>query len=248
MIAPLTRYYSNITLAESFMIEKRVSQTVRPSSGSMNLDQGKIDAKEAFVMAGFSLASILIMALGGILVVWSSPKMSYDWTWYRAIGMLTGALIALMGLRFSWAMSNLMLHSWRAYHDRLYEWHTAELDMYKAQQGVETVTEISQLELTPNVAGHVLLTALAIQHRLQTQDVRQALWSVRALEDKLYLDGGQNSILLGEITGTKPELMSTRLAQLGLVRNRKEGSAGDWTPQSYEDVFSIIAKNWSKLR
>ncbi len=230
------------------MIEKRISQTVRPSNGSMNLDAGKIEAKEAFVMAGFSLASILVMAFGGILVVWSSPKYSYDLSWYRAIGMLTGGLIALMGLRFSWAMSTLMLHSWRAYHDRLYDWHTAELDMYKQQLGVETVTEISQLELTPNVAGHVLLTALAIQHRLQTQDVRNALWSVRALEDKLYLDGGSNSILLGEISGSRPELMSTRLAQLGLVKDRREGSAGTWVAQSYDDVFTLVARNWSKLK
>ncbi len=230
------------------MLERKISQTVRPSSGSMNLDHGRIEAKEAFIMAGFSLVSILVMALGGILTVWSSPKYSYDWTWYRAIGMLTGGLIALMGLRFSWSMSSLMLYSWRSYHSRLADWHNAELEMYLDQRGVETITEVSQLELTPQVAGHVLLTALAIQHRLMTQDVHQALWSVRALEEKLYLDGNTNSVLLGEINGTRPEQMSLRLSQLGLVKDRKEGSAGHWVPQSYDDVFSIIAKNWSKIR
>lgn len=230
------------------MLERKVSQTVRPSSGSMNLDAGKVSGTEAFVMAGFSLASILVMALGGILIVFASPKYSYDMNAYRGIGMVTGALISLCGLRFAWSMSSLMLHSWHAYHQRLYEWHEAELKMYVAQQGVETVTEVSQLELTPSVAGHVLLTALAIQHRLQTQNVHQALWSVRALEEKLYLDGGTNSVLIGELTGTKPERMSETLAQLGLVKNRKEGVAGEWVPQDYNDVFNVIAKNWNKRR
>lgn len=230
------------------MIERKVAQTIRPTSGSMNLDAGKVSGTEAFVMAGFSLASILVMALGGILVIWSSPKYSYEFNAYRGIGMLTGGLISLCGLRFAWSMSSLMLHSWHAYHKRLADWHEAELDMYLQQNGVETTTEISQLELTPQVAGHVLLTALAIQHRLMTQDVRQALWSVRALEEKLYLDGGSNSILVGELNGTKPEQMSLTLAQLGLVKDRKEGVAGTWTPQSYEDVFNIVAKNWHKKR
>jgi hypothetical protein len=230
------------------MIERKVSQTIRPSSGSMNLDAGKVSGTEAFVMAGFSLASILVMALGGILLVWASPKYSYEFNAYRAIGMLTGGLISLCGLRFAWSMSSLMLHSWKAYHKRLADWHEAELDMYLDQRGVETITEVSQLELTPNVAGHVLLTALAIQHRLMTQDVRQPLWSVRALEDKLYLDGGTNSILIGELNGTKPERMSETLAQLGLVRNRREGVAGDWVPQSYEDIFSLVARNWHRRK
>ena len=214
----------------------------------MNLDAGKISGTEAFVMAGFSLTSILVMALGGILLVWASPKYNFEMTSYRAIGMLTGGLIALCGLRFAWSMSGLMLHSWHAYHQRLADWHEAELKAYIDQSGVETITEISQLELTPQIAGHVLLTALAIQHRLQTQEVKQALWSVRALEEKLYLDGGSNSVLLGEINGSKPEQMSATLAQLGLVKNRREGVAGDWTPQSYEDVFNIVAKNWHRKR
>lgn len=230
------------------MIERKVSQTIRPSNGAMNLDHGRIDAKEAFVMAGFSLASILVMALGGILLVWASPKESYELNAYRIIGMLTGGLISLCGLRFAWSMSSLMLHSWHAYHSRLADWHNAELYAYEQQQGVETVTEVSQLELTPSVAGHVLLTALAIQHRLQTQDVHQALWSVRALEDKLYLDGGTNSVLIGELNGTKPEQMSNTLAQLGLVKNRREGVAGDWVPQDYNDVFNILAKNWHRRK
>lgn len=231
------------------MLERKVSQTIRPSSGSMNLDAGKVSGTEAFVMAGFSLASILVMALGGILVIWSSPKYSYDMNAYRGIGMLTGGLISLCGLRFAWSMSSLMLHSWHAYHRRLADWHEAEISMYLAQQGVETVTEVSQLELNPRIAGHVLLTALYIQYRLQhTEKLNQSLWSVRSLEEKLYLDSSNHAVLLGELNGSKPEAMSSTLAQLGLVKNRREGVAGDWTCQSYDDVFSTITKNWSKLR
>lgn len=231
------------------MIEKRFSQIVRPSTGSMNLDTGKIDGKEAFIMAGFSIASILVMAIGGILLVWSSPKYSYDWTWYRGIGMMTGGLISLCGFRFAWSMSGLMLHSWHAYHQRLADWHDAELQTYLDQRGVETEVTFSQTEILPEVAKDVLITALLIQYRLQRdQRYQHAPWSTRGLEEKLYLDSNANAILIGELRGTKPEVMSSHLAALGLVINRKPGHAGEWAMQSFEEIFDRVGRNWGKIR
>lgn len=231
------------------MINRTATTTVRPTSGSMNLDQGQINAKEAFIMAGFSLASILVMALGGLLVGWASPKYSYDWTWYRGIGIITGALIAICGLKFAWSMSSLMLHSWHAYHERLAEWHDAEIEMYRAQQGVEREMTYSETELLPDVASHVLITALLIQYRLQRdQRFDHAPWSVRGLAEKQFLDSNANAILIGELKGTKPEAMSTRLAQLGLVVNRKPGFEGTWGAQSFNDVFDKVSRNWRKIR
>ena len=215
----------------------------------MNLNENRPDAKQAFLTAGFTFASLIIMSVGGSLVVWSSPRYLEQLNAYRVIGMFTGLLVAIFALRFAWSMGNVTVGLWTDYRDRLLDWHNAELDMYLAQSGVETTTEISQLELSPAVAGHVLLTALAIQYRLtRGERYSNAPWSIRGLNEKLYLSGTSNAVLLGEITGTRPELMSERLAQVGIVRNRKPGVAGDWSVNSYEEIFDLIAKNWSKIR
>lgn len=231
------------------MIQRSVSQTVRPTSGAMNLNANQPDAKQAFFAAGFTFVSILVMAIGGLIIVWSAPTYGDRWSVVRFIGCGTGLLIAIFAFVYAFTMGNITIGLWQGYQRRLDDWHNAELEMYLAQRGAETITEISQLELTPQVAGHVLLTALAIQHRLaQSPRYTHAPWSVRGLEEKIYLAGTNNSVLLGEITGTRPELMSDRLAQLGLIRDRKPGAAGVWVPESYEHIFDLFAKNWSKLR
>lgn len=233
------------------MINRSVSQTIRPINGAMDLNAGKPDPKHALFTAGFTFASILVIALGGLLITWSMPNDNpyARWNAFRVIGVSTGGLLSLFSFRYAWSMGNITINLWTGYQRRLQDWHEAELDMYLSQNGVEVTTEVSQFELTPQIAGHVLLTALAIQHQLNSGIKTGHLpWSVRGLEDKLYLDGSNKAVLIGEITGTRPELMSERLAQLGLVRNRKPGSAGEWGVQSYDQVFEAIAKNWSKLR
>lgn len=232
------------------MIDKRYTMTQRPISGAMNLSDGKPDAKQAFFTAGFTFASLLVMAIGALVALWSIPS-GFDarWNVARVIGIITGASIAIFAFVYAFTMGNITVSLWQGYLKRLDAWHNAELTMYLDQRGSETTHEYSQLELTPEVASHVLITALAIQYQLSRQTkYRHAPWSVRGLEEKLYLAGASNSVLLGELTGTRPELMSARLAQLGLVVGRKEGYAGEWSAQSYEEIFITIAKNWGKIR
>lgn len=231
------------------MIERKYAVTTRPASGAMNLNENKPDAKQAALTAAFTFGAILIMGLGALIIVWSSPDPYGGWSAPRIIGAFTGGMLALFSFRYAWSMGNITIALWQGYQARLLDWHNAELDMYLAQNGVETIQEISQLELTPDVASHVLVTALAIQYRLARGDTRwrHAPWSVRGLEEKQYLSGTANAVLLGELTGTRPEAMSERLAALGLVIDRKPGSAGNWAPQSFDDVFATIAKNWHRL-
>lgn len=232
------------------MIERKATTTVRPISGAMNLDAGSPDPKQAFFTAGFSLLSIFVAAIGALIFVWSVPQ-EYDarWSVIRVVGCATGIMVAFSAFTYAFIIGNVTVSLWQGYQRRLSDWHEIELEMYQRANGSETIRELSQLELTPDVASHVLITALAIQWRLQRgATYNHAPWSVRGLEEKVMLDGGSNAILLGELNGTKPEAMSSRLAQLGLVVGRKAGFEGNWTAQSFDDVFSRVASNWHKLR
>lgn len=232
------------------MIQRSVTQNVRPAEVPVNLNVGAPDAKQALFTAGFTFGAILIAAIGAGIAALSFPRSALDqWNALRVIGIVMGIAIAATAFVYAFVMGNVTVGLWQGYQKRLNEWNDAALDMWYAQNGVETTTEISQLELTPSIAGHVLLTALAIHHRLaQSPRYSNAPWSVRGLEDKIYLAGTNNSVLLGEITGTRPELMSERLYQLGLVRDRKPGAAGVWVPESYDQIFEMVARNWSKIR
>lgn len=232
------------------MLEKRYSVTTRPTSGAMDLNAGKPDAKQAALTAGVALGSIVVMSIGGLITLWSFPLDTFErWSVLRLIGVCIGMVTLVTGMWFGYSLTSVTINLWNSYSIRLDDWHDLELRMYEAQQGTETVHEVSLLELQPNVASHVLLAALAIQYRLRhTDKLDKTPWSVRGLEEKMYLDGSNNSVLIGQLTGTRPEKMSTTLAQLGLVVNRKPGFEGEWLPQNYDDVFRIVARNWSKLR
>ena len=235
------------------MIEKRYSVTTRPTSGAMNLNDGKPDAKSAMGNAIFTLVALLCTGFGAMGFAWASPKADpftgyLQWSAISVIGMFVSATSVVVCFRFGWAMGNITVRQWEDHLSRMRDWHKAELWAYTAQDGVETTHAVSVYELDPNVASHVLITALLIQYQLvQGRQLRTLPWSVRGLEDRLELSTGTNAILLGELPGTKPERMSERLAELGLITNRKPGSAGDWAAQSYDDVFAQF-RNWAKLR
>lgn len=232
------------------MINRTVTQTTRPVSGPINLSDGKPEAKQAFALAGFTFAGLLIMSIGGLVIVISAPK-EYGETLnaYRVIGMVFGGFTGLFAFIFAFTMGNVLVTEWQSYQKRRNAWHEAELKAFTDASGVETVNQYSQTELLPDVIKDVLIQALMIQYQLQRSNgnYRNAPWSIRSLEEKLYLDGSHNAVLIGELTGTRPEAMSERLATLGLVVNRKPGFAGEWRATSFDDVIATVARNWHRV-
>jgi hypothetical protein len=235
------------------MLEKRFSQTTRHSPGAMDLNQGKPHAKDAAMNAAFTLVSLFVASLAALAFTWFLPKQDFTgkmlWNAGNVIGVLFSPLIIIVSLRFGWSMGNVTVNLWESYLKRMNAWHHAEIQTYLNMQGTETTNSVSLYELDPNVPKDVLITAMLIQQQLtQGNDMRVTPWSVRGLEERLELSSGNNSILVGELQGTRPEKMSTRLAELGLITDRHVGSAGKWTPQSYDDVFYLVSKNWNRLR
>lgn len=233
------------------MIQKRYETTTRPASGAMDLNSGKPDAKQAAMSASFTLGAILCMGMGALVFSWSIPKSEFgqiQWNAFNVVGIVTGSFVVFFAFRYAWSMGNITVVLWEDYLTRLRDWHKAELWAYTKQDGVETMQAVSIYEYSANVAYQAFVTALLIQYRLTHNKSSVLPYSVRGLEDPLQLSSGNNLILMGELKGTQPERMSERLADLGYVTNRKPGYAGDWQPQSYEDIIETFARNWSKIK
>lgn len=231
------------------MLSRNVTELIRPAQSAMDLDAGKPNAKDAFFSGGFTLASLLFAAIGCWLSVWSLPRQYDDSSlWYVATGF--GSLLALFALRMGWRWGNMTIEEWADYQYRKQEWHEVTIEAYRALRGQERIISYGEYELNPALAHHVLLAGLAV-HRsvMQSGSGRAVPYSVRSLEEKLYIgNNASNTVLVGELKGTAPEKMSNTFAQLGWVRNRKDGKAGDWAPQSVDELINTFTQNWGKVK
>lgn len=231
------------------MIERRILDITRPAHGPMDLNAGRPNAKDALYTGGFTLISLAVGAIGALVVVWALPLDVYaTWSALRVIGCVFGGLVGFFGLSFAWNMGRITIEEWRDYQGRKSEWHSVQIRMYERANGLENIREYSSLELRPELARDVLALGLALHWRyVNGANARRDLHSVRSLEESVYLDGGNRAILIGKLSGTAPEKVSALFAKLGWVRNRRPGYAGDWAPESFDDVINLFTRNWSKV-
>lgn len=234
------------------MIQRKYEVTTRPISGAMDLNSGKPDAKQAALSASFTLGASLVMALGVLGFSWSLPQNDFGQLTWRATniaGLAASSFVVFFAARYAWSMGNITIVLWEDYLHRLRDWHQAELWAYTARDGVETTQAVSVYEYSADVHYQAFVTAI-LKHRetLRSAQQRELPYSTRGLEHPLELSSGANTLVMGNLTGTQPERMSNRLAELGYVVNRKPGYAGEWQPQSYEDIIDTFAARWAKLK
>jgi len=214
----------------------------------MDLNAGRPNAKDALYASGFTLLNLVVASIGALIFVWALPKDAFaTWSAVRVVGCAFGGMVVFFGMGFAWHMGRITTQEWRDYQGRKSEWHTVQIAMYQRANGLEHIREYSEHELRPDLARDVLALGLALHYRYASGVQRRDLHSVRSLEESIYIDAGNRAILIGKLAGTSPEKASALFAKLGWVRNRRPGHAGDWVPQSFEDVIDLFARNWSKV-
>jgi len=240
------------------MIERRVTETTRPAIGPMDLNAGKADPSVSAKNGAITLSAIFVFGIGIVIFSYSiptfDPYLDTMGTWLlkffgiRLAGILVGALISVIGLRFSWYLGTITVNEWQQYQYRKSQWHNAQLRAFQMMQGVETIREYSKLEFNPSKPADMLLIALYMHYRMnkRTSNDRSVPYSVNNLGE-IWLGGSDNSVLLGKLTGIDPEKTSKLLADLHLVQGRKANVAGNWVSESYDQVFDTFAKNWPKV-
>jgi len=212
------------------------SETRKPAPSPMNLDVGRLTAREALTLFGVATGTLLAAALGGLL-------------WWLAVPTTNGALVlvalfgigmAIMGSVFTFVVARLGITSWYSYERRLDDWHEITLAAYETSGGAETSRTIRQWELTADDFRDVLLIALGVHSRVVAGT--STPWSVREIEGAIWLGGKR----LGDVASGDAERVSKVLAESGLIIDRAPRKAGRWAAGSYDEVVEILVKGYGK--
>lgn len=208
------------------------TQMRRPVEPPVTLDDGRLDVGRAALLAGFVFAGLLLGAAGA----WVAALQA------RAGGSgalaLLGLAVAALAWGFGGAVGYLGAAEWLDRRRRVEEWHNAALDAYEAAQGAETIEQVSEYTLTVSNPAHVLLAALWTHYRLN-QGV-ETPYSARKLAGPVFM-AGHRAFELSKLGG---EEMSRRFAELGLVQGRADGRAGEWVPDSADEVWRTVLERW----
>ena len=230
------------------MINRQLTEIIRPARGAMDLDRGALDPKIAIQSAVFTLCGLVVSMLSTLLVLWAIPKELEVWGLIRPVVAVFGSAIAITAALFAFYMGKITINEWVDYIGRKSQWHTVELEAFKQLKGIEVIREYSQLEFRPDRASDMLFLALVKHYEhSRPRATKASPHSVASLSSKIELSVGANSITLGELKGVSPEKVSSLFAELGLVQGRKKNVAGQWVPESYDEVIEQFIKNWHKI-
>lgn len=215
------------------MKAKKVEATenIKIASPPMNLDNGRINWREAIHLFWVSVVGSGVATLGVFLIYLVFPPASGG---HVALLIFGGMLTALgLSLASTWLLG---MASWRSYERRLTDWNQLHMKIWKKQQGIDTTRTIKTWELQADDFRDVLLSALGTH--AQVLQGTETPWSKRKLEGSMWLGTRR----LGDvIDGSR---MRTRFSELKLITGSEERNAGEWMPRSFDDVIEIISKNW----
>lgn len=207
-------------------VESTLAQ--RPAAPPVDLDAGRLDVVRAALAGGFVVLALLV-TLAGVWIVSAAESTLLRWF---------GATLAGVALLFGGVVLWISVSEWLDHRGRIADWHAVSLDAYERLQGAETVQQVNEFELSVNNPGHVLLAALWIHQRVQQG--QETPYSTRAMQGPIFLATRR----VGNLSKLSSELMGRRLAELGLIDQRREGTAGEWVPQSADEVLDLVTRKW----
>lgn len=205
-----------------------LTQTKRPIAPPIDLNAGRLDVTRAALAGAFVLGALVVVLLG----LWIFGR-SESLLW-RSFG---GAL-ALVGLSLGGIVLLVSVQEWTDHRARIADWHALSIESYREIQMAETIEHITEWTLTIDNPAHVLLAALAIH--LRQQEGNQLAHSTRQLYGPVFLAGRR----IGDISKLNAENMGKQLARLGLIDGRSERNAGEWVPESADEIIQLVTRNW----
>lgn len=211
--------YMSIRQLESTLAQK-------PAAPPVDLNAGRLDLVRAALAGGFVLLALLVVLLG----VWIFSIAE------SRILLFFGAMLAVIGFSLGGVVLWVSVAEWLDHRRRIADWHELSLESYARLQGAETVQHVSEFELSVENPAHVLLAALLIHQRVIAGE--STPYSVRSLHGPFFLANRR----VGNLSKLSAEMMSRKLAQLGLIDGRAPGLAGGWVPQSADEILEIVSR------
>jgi hypothetical protein len=220
------------------------TETRAPVRPAMNLDTGKLTARDALGIGALALGCLFAGTLGGALA-WGAGPGPYGT--FAQIGgfriwlVTFGWAVAALGYGLALVVSWLTWVDWTAYLRRLDDWHQVAIAAVEAADGQEVEQTFTAWELSATVPRDVLLAALAVHHRVQSGDA--SAHSVRALAGDCWIAG----LRLGDVSSSQAAELGRVFAELGLIQGRGKRSAGSWKPDSADEVIQLVESNWGRV-
>lgn len=215
------------------------SERVGPAKVPMNLDVGRLTARDAAQLLGLAVGALAVGAVGGLLAWLAWPDFS-SWTGWRFIFVSFGGAVALLGIGLAVITALFAVRDWLAYQDRLADYHMLAMASHEQTGGVEVERVITGWELLTDRPLHALGVALAVHERVSKGEASP--FSTRQLEGPVWLGG----VRLGDLTSAGAEQTSKLLSDVGLVTGRQARQAGRWAAISEQDVIRAVVRGWAK--
>lgn len=217
------------------------SESKKPAQLPVDLRDARLKLAEAIQLLGFSLLALALAVVGVSVALAVTPQPPAAWSGFRFWFFLFGSGIGSLCVYVAWQVVRLMIASWQDYRE--WCWMYVEVDIQGRQvtHNTEQETTVTAWELSTSTPRDVLLVALAVHYAVKAGNT--AAHTVRGLQGDKWLGG----IRLGDVNTTQAQRMSKALAQLGLVSGKGEKKAGEWVPESTEEVLQLVDGNWSRV-
>jgi hypothetical protein len=205
-----------------------LTQTKRPVAPPIDLNAGRLDMTRAALAGAFVVGALVVVLIGLWIfgrsesLLWRSFGLAL-----AGIGLLLGGIVLMVSVR-----------EWTDHRARVADWHDLALESYREIQMAETIEHVTEWTLTIDNPAHVLLAALAIH--LRQQEGNQLAHSTRQLYGPIFLAGRR----VGDLSKLNAENMGKQFARLGLIEGRSERNAGDWVPESADEIIQLVIRNW----
>lgn len=220
-------------------------ERISTQAGAMNLDSGRLLLAEAVKAFGVSLAAWFLVCLGALLVqaalaaIWSASDVARLFLWF--VGTFGAGMMALAGTAAACTMY-LLVASWFSYRRRLEAWHRAELRAYTLAGGQQVDRQLTIKALTVQEPAHVLLVALALAAKIRAGTVSEP--SVAALQGDVWL----GLIKAGELSKPAAEEFGRALHQMGLIKGRTKGKAGQLATVDPGEIIDLVSSRAGRIR
>lgn len=220
-------------------------ERISTGRGPMNLDAGRLLVREAV-----RVVALDIMALIGASVFASIFLLS-AYAAANTTGVLRGVCIVLALAFFAvsllicggaGALTAHCIQDWRDYQGRLKAWHLAELEAYRAAGGAQVDRQLSVKALTIAEPGHVLWVALALAEKIRNGQAEEP--SVAALAGDVWV----GRVKVGELSRTQAEDFARALAQVGVIKGRRPGKAGQLATTNPAELIDLVTTRAGRIK
>lgn len=220
-------------------------ERISTQAGAMDLNAGRLILAEAVKLFVVSAGAWLLVVMGLLLVglMWGGDR--YEWHAVRlmryAVGGF-GAGLATLAAGAAGASSHILIRGWYRYAARLEEWHRAELRAYRAAGGQVVDRSYTVRALTIQEPAHVVLVALALAERARREEGFKP--SVETLRGDVWL----GRVKVGELSKPTAEEFARALHQVGLLKGRKAGYAGQLTTVDPGEIIELVTTRAGRIR